>query len=52
MDTPKSDPITDTPVLLIVSLGDQVILAKESENRVEHVATNYTQVILTYVQFT
>jgi alpha-beta hydrolase superfamily lysophospholipase len=46
LNTPKSQPITATPVLLIASLGDVILTTSESEDRMPHIATNYSKVIL------
>ena len=45
--TSTDNPITKNPVLLIASLGDDIILATESEDRMSFVASNYSTVILT-----
>lgn len=47
-DTPTTDPITKQPVLLIASLGDNTIYAVEAQERMEHVAANYSEVIMTH----
>jgi len=39
-------PVTDSPVLLIASLGDDVIWAAESEERMPYLSSNYSIIIL------
>lgn len=48
LDTPLTDTITKKPVLLIASLGDNTILPSEAQERMPHVASNYTEIIMTH----
>lgn len=48
LETPVSDPIAQNPVLMIASLGDNTILPSEAQKRMPHVASNYTEIIMTH----